>query len=114
MLSAYHSGAQEMRVELIELLRAREIRHPSRVVLLESKCDSNLRIEVAGYPWWLEKAVPGVDGKITFHIEGITDGMLNAEMFEADIFNEGIRWKSTRDYMISSCQLIALFPLRVI
>ena len=79
-----------MRVELVELLRAREPCHPSRFVLLESNCDSNVRIEVRGNPWWLENPPHAMDEKITFFFEGITDGFLGADAFTADTFEEDL------------------------
>lgn len=65
-----------MRIELVELLRTRKICHPSRFVSLKSGCDGDIQIEVNGYPWWFEEPSPSVDQKITFHIEGISDGCL--------------------------------------
>ena len=79
-----------MRVDLVELLRMREIRHPSRIVLLESRCASDVRIEVAGYPWWLEDPQVDRDEKITFHIDGITDGALNSDVIHADSSDEDL------------------------
>lgn len=73
-----------MRVELVELLNNREICHPSRIVSLYTNFDSNLRIEVIGYPWWLETPTPDFDRKITFYFKGITDGCLDSDIFSTD------------------------------
>lgn len=79
-----------MRIDLVKLLGARAIRHPSRILALASSCDSNLRIEVAGYPWWLEDPPRDRDGKITFHLEGITGGALDSDLIHSDCCDEDL------------------------
>ena len=79
-----------MRVELVELMRRRELCHPSRYTLLRSYCDSALQIEVTGYPWWLANPENVSGKKITFHIEGITDICLNRDVFGADPCEEDL------------------------
>ena len=79
-----------MRVDLVELLRVRAIRHPSRITLLESRCHSDLRIEVTGYPWWLEDPPRDRDQRITFHLEGITGGVLDSDLIDADSCDEDL------------------------
>ena len=80
-----------MRVELVELLRTRDICHPSRFILLESKNKSDIRIEVTGYPWWLNNPNPDLDRKISFYFEGISDGLLTSDVFQADYFEEDLK-----------------------
>lgn len=79
-----------MRIELVRLLRMRQVRHPSRFVLWKSKCGSEVRIEITGYPWWLEKPPQVFDRKITFYFEGISDGFLYSDVFAADTFEEDL------------------------
>jgi hypothetical protein len=79
-----------MRVDLVELLRAREIGHPCRLLRLESSCDSDLRIEVAGYPWWLQNLPHDREERITFHLEGITGGLFDSDLFHADCYDEDL------------------------
>jgi hypothetical protein len=55
---------------------------------LKSKCDSKVQIDIAGYAWWLKNPPPEYDKKITFYIEGITEGFFNSEVFDADPFEE--------------------------
>ena len=79
-----------MRAELVELLRTREIRHPSRSVRLESDCAWDLSVELSGYPWWLANPQSRCDGSLTPHFEGITDGVLHSDLFHADPFYEDL------------------------
>jgi hypothetical protein len=44
-----------MRHELMDLLRERRLCHPTRFERVEADLEGNLRIEVSGYPWWLER-----------------------------------------------------------
>ena len=79
-----------MRVDLVELMRTREVHHPSRILLLESQGRSDLRIEIAGYPWWLESPELAFDQRITLQIEGITGGVLETDLLQADSFDEDL------------------------
>jgi hypothetical protein len=79
-----------MRVELIELLRAREVVHPSRITQLHSNHDGAFLIEVSGYPWWNESPLPSTDERATFYFEGITDGTFDFTMFGAESFERDL------------------------
>lgn len=85
-----------MRIDLVELLRTRTIAHPSRIVTIESRCASEVRIAITGFPWWLENPPTDKDGQITFHFVGITDGTLDAEIFQSDPFNEDLEYFDVR------------------
>ena len=65
-----------MIVRAIQLLRSREIVHPSRIAGITAY-DRKVRVEVAGYPWWLAEADRGHEATITFTFEGITGGWLD-------------------------------------
>lgn len=83
-------GRGTMRIDLVELLRTRTIAHPSRFVTVESRCASDIRIAVAGFPWWFENPPADEDRQITFHFEEITEGTLDAEIFTSDPSNEDL------------------------
>lgn len=66
-----------MRVELIQLLRERQLVHPSRIVsaALEGR---ELRIAVEGHIWWRNTPAPA-EGKINFSFSTVTgSGQLEA------------------------------------
>jgi hypothetical protein len=65
-----------MKIDLIELLRQREIVHPTRIVAVEGG-HRRLRISVAGYPWWRDGVSDGEE-RIVFSFEGIDEGLLDA------------------------------------
>jgi hypothetical protein len=65
-----------MIVRAIQLLRAREIVHPSRIAGITAY-DRKVRVEIAGYPWWLDETARGHEATITFTFEGIAEGWLD-------------------------------------
>lgn len=85
-----------MRLELIDLLRNREIIQPSRISKIESKCDSNMSIEIVGFPWWLANPRTDANEKITLQIEGISDGLLASDLLYADPFDEDLEFFDVR------------------
>lgn len=66
-----------MKADLLDLLRQREIVHPTRIVAVEAN-HRQLRITIAGYPWWraTERAE---DEQIVFSFDGVEEGLLDAE-----------------------------------
>jgi hypothetical protein len=74
-----------MRSDLLELLRQREIVHPTRIASVEAS-HRRLRLTIAGYPWW-RTTEEAEDEEVVFSFEGVTDGLLDAQTlldFEED------------------------------
>src|SRR4029078_3024441 len=84
------------RVELVDLLRGRKIRHPSSITRLESRGAGDLRVEVKGIPWWEDGNSSATDASATFHFEGISPGWVNVDLLKADPFNEDLKYFDAR------------------
>ncbi len=63
------------RIDLVKLIKRREICHPSRLKSLTA-AGQELRIVFEGYPWWRAHNVDYLDGFITFIFKD-TDGFLD-------------------------------------
>ena len=85
-----------MRTDLVDLLRTRTIIHPTRISIWEFSSRSDMRLEVTGFPWWFENQETGSEGRITFHLEGITDGSLDAELLCEDGYDEALEFFDVR------------------
>jgi hypothetical protein len=64
-----------MVIELIQLLREREICHPNRVVSSTFEA-GEVRLSLEGYPWWHGRTSNDVDRSIAFRFSGLTSGEL--------------------------------------
>jgi hypothetical protein len=64
-----------MVIDAIDLLREREIVHPSRIVS-SFLGDGEFRLSLAGYPWWRDRAGDD-EGRIGFRFSGVTSGSLD-------------------------------------
>lgn len=73
-----------MQIQLLDLLRSREIVHPSRIVRIESACDSSCSLELVGYPWWSDLLSTTEEQKAVIRLEGIEDGILDVFLLESD------------------------------
>jgi len=70
-------------MDILELLRQREIAHPSRLVSA-SLSAGEFRLIIEGYPWWRDGAAPA-EGRIIMRFAGITSGDLDlAGLLSAD------------------------------
>src|SRR6476661_7140904 len=65
-----------MKTDLIDLLRKREIVHPTRIVAVEGG-HRQLRISLEGWPWWRDGPTDREE-RILFSFEGIEEGLLDA------------------------------------
>jgi hypothetical protein len=65
-----------MRLDLIELLSARPIAHPTRIERAIIRQD-RLELLVSGWPWWREVADDAQEQQITLGFEGLSDGALS-------------------------------------
>ena len=72
-----------MQIQLLDLLRSREIVHPSRIVRIESACDSSCSLELVGYPWWCDLIPTTDEQKAVIRLEGIQDGNLDVVLLES-------------------------------
>jgi hypothetical protein len=77
-----------MRLELTQLLRERQVIHPSRVVraALEGR---DFLVHVVGYPWWADGADPSRDHDVQFVFGGVSDGYIEPVDFDSG-FDEAL------------------------
>jgi hypothetical protein len=85
-----------MQVALTELVVTRKISHPTRFVSLKSECHADLRIEIHGFPWWLESPSTSDTGDAVLHFEGISSGTFDCGILEADWAEEDLEWFDVR------------------
>ena len=67
-----------MKRDLLELLRDREIIHPTRIAAVEAS-HQTLRLTIEGHPWW-NQADALQDGRLVLSFEGV-NGSLDAQTF---------------------------------
>lgn len=77
LLPADRGQLLQMKVNLFDLLRQREIVHPTRITAIEAG-NRQLRVTVFGYPWW-QSVISSNEGRIAFLFEGIKEGLLDAD-----------------------------------
>lgn len=71
-----------MVINAMDLLRGREIVHPSRIVS-STLADGEFRLSLTGYPWWRDQ--PGNDdSRIGLRFSGVTSGSLDVKMLLAN------------------------------
>src|SRR3954447_22256231 len=66
-----------MKADLAELLRQREIVHPTRIVAVEAN-HRQLRITIAGCPWW-RATHSAEDERLVLSFDDVEEGVLDAE-----------------------------------
>ena len=66
-----------MKTDLLDLLRQREIVHPTRIAAVEVS-HRQLRLTIAGHLWWRETERTE-DEQVVFSFEGVEEGLLDAE-----------------------------------
>jgi len=71
-----------MIIDAMDLLRGREIVHPSQIVS-STLADGEFRLSLAGYPWWRDQTGDD-DSKIGFRFSGVTSGSLDVKMLLAN------------------------------
>lgn len=66
-----------MENDLIDLLRARRIVHPTRIAAVQIE-HRQLRLTITGTPWWRD-AARSQEEQITFSFDGVGEGLLDPE-----------------------------------
>lgn len=87
-----------MKIDLIELLASREIKHPSRIDSLKSNYRSDMTFEISGFPWWLNEPSSLIDAKITLHCENIVEFNLNGGLSLTDESDEDLEEFNAQPY----------------
>lgn len=64
-----------MSIDLLDLLRTREIVHPSRITAAELS-HRQLRVSISGYPWWLSDG-ERKEGTMVIVFSGVREGLLD-------------------------------------
>jgi len=76
LLRAPRGQTSLMKSDLLDLLREREIVHPTRIASVEAS-HRRLRLTITGYPWW-RNTETAEDEQIFFSFEGVEEGLLDA------------------------------------
>ncbi|MEP3232940.1 MAG: hypothetical protein ABJO30_08945 [Hyphomicrobiales bacterium] len=78
-----------MQLELIDLLKNRQICHPAKIQSTEFRDRSGV-IHLSGYPWWLEEPDGNNDAEISFQFNEIDEFRIPESWFEGDDFCEDL------------------------
>lgn len=72
-----------MQLPLADLLKTREVVHPTRLVRLDSQGRGGFSLETEGFMWWLSEPPEDREGRIRFNFEGV-DGVIDPSIFIGD------------------------------
>ena len=79
-----------MQRDLLRLLQARKVSHPSKIVSATIKANRELSIVVKGFPWWKENALIGDDDEVEFLFIDVVDGALKFSDFAREWWDEAL------------------------